>query len=184
MIVVCYLPFINLTRPNKFVSSMHIFIVLIPEINDLSSFSWCTGAALKLAVSCDNYLSVFLDGTQISNLPNYDNWGKADNIVIPDHTNLVAAKCTYIGGNKGLMKSWSDGAAPTSPWRCLNKLVTGWETFEFDDSSWSDEVVVAPKTGSWSVNGIPSSAYWVWADGAGSTAYCRLTCKSISFSTI
>jgi len=59
---------------------------------------------MKLAITVDNYVTqLYVDGVLIPQLPNWNNWAKADLVDIPADTRVIAVKARDDGVSSSLI---------------------------------------------------------------------------------
>lgn len=132
------------------------------EATSVSQFS-----CLKrnLAATVDNSLRLYIDGVEITGLPNGGNYGFADVVDLPCYTRLIAIHGNNVGSVGGILASTDDDYVLTnSSWRCSNVNHPGWEQIDFDDSAWVTPTEYGRNgEGVWGViSGISSNAVWIW----------------------
>ena len=137
--------------------------------------------------ACDDIQYVYGDGTQEGN---QDNWKGTLTSTLPTISKTIAVSCFNKGGPAGFIGSTPDGRILTnSTWKCSTVYEDGWNKFGFDDSQWSNAVIVDtnndPMTHGWKNRpDINSKALWISAAEnipANSTSYCRLDLGTFSY---
>lgn len=132
-----------------------------------------------LSVTADDYMSLFIDGQEIADLTNADNWRYPDTLDLPCTTRVIAIEANDTGGEGGIRASTVDGYIKTnSSWKCTNKRIPGWQGFGFNDSSWMKAVVVPnfeslPEA---TKNSFRKDAMWIWTrgyEGQDLNVFCR-----------
>lgn len=120
-------------------------------------------AAAQLTASCDNNVSVFLNGTEVLKS---STWEAPRVVDVTKHMavgmNALAVYGANDGGPAGLvlrlrwrMANGAIGAIVTDgSWRTLGDEPAGWESIAFDDSAWKPAVVLGPLGG----EGLPWSS--------------------------
>lgn len=100
--------------------------------------------------SADDYGKVYVNGKRVYTIPNvYDRWrtGNAVDITsqVKNGNNVLAAEITNASTGYGgfickLQVKYTDGSVEVyntdKSWRCTKEAAEGFETVEFDDSSW------------------------------------------------
>ena len=141
----------------------------------LSDLKLCNNflSEITAAINCDDNMTVYGDGIEIGKGNGL--WLTSQRYNFSRTTKVVAIKGVNFGGLAGIIGSFSnrlltDGAS----WRCTNKLVTGWNTAGFDDSSWPAAVVESHPA---IVHGpkVAAGAKWIWTDSVANDMiiYCR-----------
>lgn len=140
----------------------------------------------SLSITVDNYMILYLDGVQQSGLPNANDWTKADTVLLPWNTRVIAVQGTDDRRVRaGILASTGDGYILTnSSWKCTSVYYVGWETVTYDDSAWPAAYVSGIHQTypcPWQiVPDIRLDAYWIWtnkyesSDGGDVVVYCRL----------
>ena len=124
--------------------------------------------------TCDNEMEMFADGVSLGK----DNdWTSSTEYIIPGNTRVISVSGVDWGGRYfGLLGSFSNGMVTNSSWKCEDDEYSGWNSPDFDDSSWPAAVEVATHgVNPWKIiSGIASTAKWIWTAGDPSNVYCRL----------
>ena len=113
----------------------------------------------------------------------HDGWRKTLTSAMQTIPKTIAVSCFNKGGPAGLLGSTPDGYILTnSTWKCSTNYEKDWNKEDFDDSHWSNAVIVDnninPTTYGWKQ--LPEiSSHAMWIDAAknipkNSTSYCRL----------
>jgi hypothetical protein len=135
----------------------------------------CTNGQ-NLSLTATNSINfLYVDGYQITPLPNYADWRTLDTVPIDYHARLVAIRANNVlGGCSGLLVATVDHplgytfVSDDTNWVCSASAPTGWERLGFDDSLWTPAFQVGQNQGvtpgcPWiPINGIPSNAFWIW----------------------
>ena len=124
--------------------------------------------------TCDNEMEMFADGVSLGK---DDHWKSSTKYVIPGNTRVISVSGIDWGGNYlGLLGSFSNGMVTNSSWKCKDDEYSGWNSPDFDDSSWPAAVEIATHgAGPWhNITGIASTAKWIWTAGNPDKVYCRL----------
>ena len=105
-------------------------------------------------------------------------WFNSQVYTFPGNTKVIAIEGVNGGGPAGIVGSFSNGlVTDATSWRCSNQLITGWNTAEFDDSSWAPAVVVPHDHTVSQLSGpkIDPAANWIWTANVQRdlTVYCR-----------
>ena len=138
-----------------------------------------------LNLTADNSIvAVYSDGLAVSSgsLPNANNPGAVDTVVLPNITTFIAVEANDAGdGEFGILASDSLGFILTNTsWKCSGVSAPGWNAPGFDDSFWP-YAVEAPGN-CFDLPEIAASATWIWSSPYYSTVYCRLNiCKIVLF---
>lgn len=144
---------------------------------------------VQLDLTVDSYYFLYFDGILVAELPNVDNITAADRVSLPPFTRLLAVQGQMFGNHGGILASVSTSAGDylltSSQWKCLNRLVAGWEELGFDDSSWAAAVELGLNGNNeffdyGCIAGISPAANWIWTSGHGGggssrdrNVYCR-----------
>ena len=119
----------------------------------------------NLSVTVDDQLRLYIDGFEITGLPNVNIWNQPDVVDLPCTTRLIAIRGGNLGGAAGILASTDDDYVLTnSSWKCSNISHPGWEEIDFDDSAWLSAIEYGRNgEGVWGViPGISSNAEWIW----------------------
>jgi len=120
-------------------------------------------AAAQLVASCDNNVSVFVNGTEVLKS---STWEAPRNVDVTKHLREGANAMAVYGANDGgpaglvlrLRMRMPDGTIASvvtdASWRVFDDEPKGWETAEFDDSAWRPATVL----GALGADGLPWSA--------------------------
>ena len=123
-----------------------------------------------------------MDGKQVNSNPITNDFNQIISTPIPSNAQVIAISVTNIAGNAGLRAAFSDESFVTdSSWKCSEKLVDGWQTIGFDDSSWPAPTTTGTPT---SCSSLPASAKWLWTERYYSsiiTIYCRKTLSKFGY---
>merc|ERR1711962_1584226 len=138
--------------------------------------------AESLFTTCDNEMEVFLDGVKYMDAEMKE-WKNTSKVSIPPHTDVIAIYGKNTGGPEGIIASTSTGIVTDGSWKCSSVKEDNWMMPNFDDSAWNNADIsrgtnIAPnmhKETFWP--NITNDAYWIWATGYPTEAYCR---KSIA----
>ena len=115
---------------------------------------------------------LYADGVQVGK----DNgkWFMSKIYKLPANTKAVAIRgMNTLRGPAGIIGSFSSGLVTDASWRCTKDYTPGWESAEFDDSTWPHAVefqrgtvLSGPK--------IASEAKWIWTSKYSDwNVYCR-----------
>ena len=122
-----------------------------------------------LTLTADDFiLLLYLDGIQITALPNASKWDVPDTVDLPATTKVIAVHAMNwnSGGYGGLLVSDTSGRILTdSTWRCSTTKSSGWMNVTFDDSGWSKSAILFNNSGSeiyGLIPGIHADAWWIW----------------------
>ena len=144
----------------------------------MAQFSQITGNAVVLKVTCDDIMTLYVDGNPQS-AANLEIYNVQSTIVMPNGYEVIAIKCVNMGGDKGLLASAENYRGELvllsdRTWKCSSVFEPGWNQIDFETSSgnWQSATDLGEK--SWSVSGqISPYASWIWTKEGGSTIYCR-----------
>ena len=140
-------------------------------------------------VTVDNSYTLYLDGKEVSDLTNYNDWQYTDYIQLNDTILVGIEGINFSDGPAGILAFDSSGRLWTnSSWRCSNVSVDGWMNVGFDDSGWPYAKAEAQNgQGDWgtvfsgSAQDINLNAFWIWTNNfnangnpVDSTVYCRM----------
>lgn len=125
-------------------------------------------------------LELYIDGAQVSDLPNANTWTAADAVRLPGSASLIAIKGETDGGVRGLLASGAFATTDGS-WKCTNIFYNGWAGEDYDDSFWPAATVIGAHGDSpWgTISGISDDAQWIWTekpligDASVKIVYCR-----------
>ena len=104
-----------------------------------------------------------------------DEWEDAHTVRL-DNVCVLAIKANNTEGGAAMAASTSSGVVTDATWKCSSDEHTDWDEPGFDDSAWSQALVIAANDGSdYSfVDGINPEAKWIWAqDTSADIVYCR-----------
>lgn len=132
-----------LCRPNGFTKLYVLFssVVLFLSLVELEATS-AIGSSCpirNLSVCVDDFLRLYIDGIEITDLPNADIFNLPDVVDLPCTTRLIA-----IHGRNGdsvtdaliVASTGDDYVLTNSTWKCSNVSQFGWEEVDFDDAAW------------------------------------------------
>ena len=125
-----------------------------------------------LKICSDDVHMAYIDGELVSS----GTRNIVNSVPVAHNVKVVAISVKNIEGNGGFRAAFTDNSLTTDEsWKCLPTFHEGWQSVDFDDSSWP----VPATTGKSSVcNGFLSSAKWLWTNSKYDqliTAYCRKT---------
>ena len=140
-----------------------------------------------LRATCDNVMSVFVDGIEQEPETNSKNqiypWQIEKVFYIAEYSEVIGISCIDEGLQEGILASLEDSEGITrlvtnSSWQCASVEHAGWSDpgFVADPELWGD----ADEGGKhgvkpWGLIGnISEEASWIWAEERLSTAYCRI----------
>ena len=123
--------------------------------------------------TCDNEMEMFADGVSLGK---DDDWTSSTDYVIPGNTRVISVSGIDKGFQYGILGSFSNGMVTNASWKCEDGEYPGWNSPDFDDSSWPAAVEIATHAaGPWhTLTGIASTAKWIWTAGNPDKVYCRL----------
>lgn len=151
-----------------------------------------TPAHSVLTIDADNTIEdLYIDGVRVNHLPGYANWVVVDSVALKSWTRVIAVRASNVltASPAGLMASDSLGRVRTNAatWKCHNALVEGWNSPDFDDSTWPAAAQIKRNddpSGLWygtqPTTMIHPHAWWIWTwynYGTWSTdpvVYCRV----------
>ena len=123
--------------------------------------------------TCDNEMEMFADGVSLGT---DDDWTSSTEYVIPGNTRVISVAGVDMGHQFGILGSLSNEMVTNSSWKCDTVEHSGWNSPDFDDSSWPAAVEVANHSDHpwYNIAGIASTAKWIWTAGEPDKVYCRL----------
>ena len=96
---------------------------------------FCPGCG-SLFVTCDNEMTVYLNGIQQEQTTGMKNWETVSQVTIPAGTQVLALACKNKGANFGIIasapKATPGGLVTNSTWQCADHPVDGWTQPGFD----------------------------------------------------
>ena len=99
----------------------------------------------NLSITADDILiHLFIDGREITDLKNADNWQYLDTLDLPCTARIIAIEANDSAGVGAILASTDDGYIKTnSSWKCTNTTIEGWQEVDFNDSTWKEAVIVS-----------------------------------------
>ena len=140
---------------------------------------------LHLYVTCDNVVTVFVDGIEKENLPNADNWEKETVLSILTTFQVIGIKCHNRDppGHTGLSAVLKDMSGTIlmqtdNTWTCFSSHVTYWRTVDFVQTDDLVSQIEVKDASTWISNELSFSADWIWTDDpADENIRCRILKK-------
>ena len=128
---------------------------------------------INATFTCDNEMEMFADGVSLGQ---DKHWPLATDYVIPGNTRVISVAGVDRGSKFGILGSFSNGLVTDTSWKCSNNFNPGWNSPDFDDSSWPAAKEVAKHGDNpWgNIDGIAPTAKWIWTAGDDDDVYCRL----------
>jgi len=136
-------------------------------------------------VTVDDILRLYIDGVEITDLPNSEFHDIPDVVNLPCTTRLIGIHGSNgpDGAVAGIVASTDDNYVLTnSSWKCSNVSYPGWAEVDFDDSAWESALEFGNNGGNGWVHipAISSDAEWIWLrqyysdwELMDSNVYCR-----------
>ena len=152
-----------------------------PDISEAAQWIWPEGGeALAycrksrivdkvLTATCDDTMTVYLDGTKVPEDEQMSQWNQVSTVIIPSETVVLAIQCHNTGGPEGIVSSTDDGILTDASWKCSGEEQDGWTNPDFDDSAWEPAAVLRESD----VEGVAPDAQWIWSTDGQSDAFCR-----------
>jgi len=134
----------------------------------LAKCGW--GCQYTLRATCDNRMTVYVDGVQ-KHAENLNDWTKESIFNVSSSYKVIAIKCIDLGGPEGLLASLQNAAGvdvlvTDSSWSCSNVEEPGWMNSNFTETpgNWQPADVIGPHGMSpWKKIGqISEAAKWIW----------------------
>jgi len=125
-------------------------------------------------------LRAWVDGIEVSELPNRDRQAVADTFFYQPQSSLIAVRVAVTSGETAALLLDSNTELKSSTddrsWKCLLSNLpngpAGWETIHFDDNSW--RIPQGAEVEPAAVSGI-SHTDWVTGQGTNPYLYCRIS---------
>lgn len=138
-------------------------------------------AAIKFNITCDNYLSLYVDGTLLGEGVTDAGYKGFHQYELRPGSHVVALKCK---GNPpswegGILGSLENGVVTDTSWKCTTSAETGWNMRTYQDDNWPMATSYGPNSAStfpWgNIQDIDSSALWIWTQDNKNDVevYCR-----------
>ncbi|MBA4388214.1 MAG: hypothetical protein C0404_09550 [Verrucomicrobia bacterium] len=140
--------------------------------------------SMTARVACDNAYDIYLNGTLLGS---GNNWQQMQiyNAGLVGGKNVVAIRGVDQGGAAALLAEVVIGLqtnSSSSGWKLSRTLAAGWETTDFDDSTWggaTDYGAYGISPWGTGISGWPSgsAAHWIWSSDNNNddTIYVRFT---------
>ena len=151
-------------------------------------------SAAMLAVTCDDVLTVYLDGVKWSLSSDETNkWGEISIIGVTESTKVLAFHCKDGSGGFGLrasveVKMWNGervvytATGVDTGWRCSGVEESGWEQPGFQETSnWKQPNKGYSDGAMNDLNGIAKQAGSIWGERSSRNAFCRKEINIESF---
>lgn len=139
-------------------------------------------AEQDFVITVDNDFVLYVDGSEVKDLPNAGEYRKTDTVKLPAVTQVVAIKGIDYGLAAGILASGENFRSGSS-WKCTGTYSDGWESASFDDSSWpAAKTIYRNGSGNWGLkfSDISDDAYWIWTTSrkhggpnSDKVVYCR-----------
>lgn len=116
-------------------------------------------------MTVDDFLWLYIDGVEITDLPNSIHHDTPDVIDLPCTTRLIGIHGRNDFSVSGIVASTDDNYVLTnSSWKCSNVNYPGWAEIDFDDSAWVSAMEYGNNGGNdWVyIPTISSDAEWIW----------------------
>jgi len=142
-------------------------------------------SAAMLAVTCDDVLTVYLDGVKWSLSSDETNeWSEISIIGVTESTKVLAFHCRDGSGGFGLrasveVKMWNGervvytATGVDTEWRCSGVEESGWEQPGFQETSNWKQPVEGYGGAINGLNGIAKQAGSIWCEHSSRNAFCR-----------
>jgi hypothetical protein len=136
----------------------------------LSKFDYECKEEYTLRATCDNMMTVYVDGVQ-QHAGEMDNWRKESVLSVSPFFKTISIACVDMGGEEGLLASLHNAAGvevlvTDSLWSCSGKEEKGWiePNFKGTSGNWEPADVIGPHGMSpWKKIGeISDDAMWIW----------------------
>src|SRR5688572_25445284 len=119
---------------------------------------------LVLNITVDDIIAEsYIDGVEITDLPNRYDYKVADSVPLPSMTQVIAVKQSNSASNGGLLAS-SKFMITDERWKVTVNYTAGWMNATFDDSAWDNATVYKlnkENSSLFVVPGISSSSAWI-----------------------
>lgn len=153
-----------------------------------------TTTSMQFNVTCDNYLSVYVDGNLLGEGETHITSARFHQYKVHPGSHVIALRCKGKSPPfvKAIIGSLSNGVVTDNTWKCTNSFSQGWNMRNYPDESWpmaASYGTNSPSTLPWGYfEGIEPKAAWIWTnDNTGDVeVYCRrnivFPCTKVKYS--
>ena len=138
-------------------------------------------APMDIYMTCDNEFDLYVNGNNVGRGTSWTTTYHFSTVVKPG--DVIALDGVDKGGPAAFIGVFGGKVTKSSEWKCSTKNAPGWNTNNFDDSSWSNAVSygrnqdgnVWRSAGGGSRPNIPGDAEWLWTNNNENhdRVYCR-----------
>lgn len=141
-----------------------------------------TTSSIQFNVTCDDYLTVYVDGKLLGEGNTGIKSRGFRQYEIQQGSQVVALKCKGKPPpwEKAILGSLGNGLVTDNSWKCTNSVSLGWNMRNYQDDSWPMAASHGPnsaQTFPWGdFDSIDSNALWIWTNDNVNDfeVYCRL----------
>ena len=136
---------------------------------------------MDIYMTCDNVFDLYVNGNKVGSGDTWTTTYHFSTVVKPG--DVIALDGVDKGGPAAFIGVFGGKVTKPSEWKCSTKNAPGWNTNNFDDSSWSNAVSysrnqdsnVWRSAGGGSRPNIPGDAEWLWTNNNDNhdRVYCR-----------
>ena len=136
---------------------------------------------MSIYMTCDNVFDLYVNGNNVGSGDTWTTTYHFSTVVKPG--DVIALDGVDKGGPAAFIGVFGGKVTKPSEWKCSTKNAPGWNTNNFDDSSWSNAVSygrnqdgnVWRSVGGGSRPNIPGDAEWLWTNNNENhdRVYCR-----------